>query len=292
LTAAAEPAAAARELWLTKEADMGDLAVDTTVEKRGDRYVARFSRDWQIWGPNGGYVASIALRAAGAASRFERPASCSVHYLGVAEFDEVELEVKVLKSAKRAESLRVSMTRGQSPILEALVWTVDGALDGLEHNETEMPAVPRPSELPNLAELGPDVRRPPFMNNFVAKPIDWTPWPPAYPLPAMVRQWYRYAPTPTFRDPFVDAARSLILIDTLQWPAAARPHAYRRMGYFAPTIDLSVNFHRLEPDQDWLLCMAEAPVARQGLIGGRASVWTEQGLLLASGGGHLLCRPA
>ena len=56
---------------------MGDLEVDTRVERRGDGFVAQLSRDWEVWGPNGGYVASIALRAAGAVSRFRRPASFS-----------------------------------------------------------------------------------------------------------------------------------------------------------------------------------------------------------------------
>ena len=46
---------------------MGDLAADTAVEPLGDgRYRASVSRDWEIWGPMGGYIASIALRAAGA----------------------------------------------------------------------------------------------------------------------------------------------------------------------------------------------------------------------------------
>ena len=48
---------------------MGDLGVDTAVEALGDgRYRAHVSRDWEIWGPEGGYIASLALRAAGAES--------------------------------------------------------------------------------------------------------------------------------------------------------------------------------------------------------------------------------
>src|SRR4029077_20273976 len=54
---------------------MGDLAVDTAVEGHDGRYTARLSRDWEIWGPNGGYVAALALRAAGAPSRLAAPAS-------------------------------------------------------------------------------------------------------------------------------------------------------------------------------------------------------------------------
>ena len=51
---------------------MGDLAADTAVTEVGEgRYTARLSRDWEIWGPMGGYVAATALRAAGAASPFD-----------------------------------------------------------------------------------------------------------------------------------------------------------------------------------------------------------------------------
>ena len=44
---------------------MGDFEADTRLEGENGRYRASISRDWEIWGPNGGYVAAIALRAAG-----------------------------------------------------------------------------------------------------------------------------------------------------------------------------------------------------------------------------------
>src|SRR6059058_5989441 len=101
---------------------MGDLAIDTAVEGHDGRYTARFSRDWEIWGPNGGYVASIALRAAGEHSQFGRPVSIAGHFLGVATFDEVTVETKTLRMSKRAESIRVSIRQNRNAIFEALVW--------------------------------------------------------------------------------------------------------------------------------------------------------------------------
>src|ERR1700690_1666192 len=118
---------------------MGDLGIDTAVAGGDGRYTARMSRDWEIWGPNGGYVASIALRAAGAFSRFDRPATLVGHFLGVAEFDApVDLEVTTLREAKRAQSMRVSMTQSGNPIFDAMIWSV-GDVAGLEHDVTEMP---------------------------------------------------------------------------------------------------------------------------------------------------------
>ena len=49
--------------------------------------------DWEIWGPCGGYVAAVALRAAGAESGQARPASFYCHYLSVAAFGPVDVDV-------------------------------------------------------------------------------------------------------------------------------------------------------------------------------------------------------
>src|SRR5687768_16289584 len=117
---------------------MGDLARDTAVEptgrgeEGGGTFTAKLSRDWEIWGPMGGYVASVALRAAGAVSPFSRPASFFCQYLSVATFDAVDLRVTTLRSARTAAAHRVEMTQGGKPILEATVWSA-GDVEGLEH---------------------------------------------------------------------------------------------------------------------------------------------------------------
>src|SRR6266550_8486338 len=101
---------------------MGDLAADTDVTCSVGRYTATLSRDWEIWGPNGGYIGAIALRAAGVYSRFDRPVTLVGHFLGVADFETaVDLEVTTLREAKRARSVRVSMTQTGQPIFDAMV---------------------------------------------------------------------------------------------------------------------------------------------------------------------------
>ena len=97
---------------------MGDLAVDTAIEGSDGRYRAQLSRDWEIWGPNGGYLAVIALRAAGTHTSLRRPATFSCHYLGVADFDAVDLEVRTIRGSRRAASIAVSMTQAGKTILE------------------------------------------------------------------------------------------------------------------------------------------------------------------------------
>lgn len=274
---------------------MGDLAHDTAVEGDGGRYQSKLSQEWEIWGPNGGYVASVALRAAGAHSRFDRPASVVGHYLGVAAFDTVDITVETLRAAKRAESLRVSMRQDGKAIFEGLVWAV-GDVDGVEHDTTTIPETRDPESVPPTAErlaARGEAEWYPFWRNLDQRVIDWDDeldWEQRPPSDPVYGCWYRYVPTSTFSDPWVDACRHLILLDTLVWPAAANLHV--RAPYVAPSIDISVGFHRWRPDEEWLYAQAVATSAGGGVIGGDGRVWARDGTLLAVGASQLLCRPA
>ena len=276
---------------------MGDLEVDTRLEPRGEgRFRAMLSRDWEIWGPNGGYVAVIALRAAGLVARVPRPSSFAAHFLGVADFAPVDVEVRVLKAGRRSESLAVSITQDGRPILEAMVRTA-AAGDGLEHDVAEIPEKARPADLRSVEELVAEyVEEPegdpyPFWSNLEGRPI----WPERFAddrraYPPLARQWYRFRPRAAFDDPWVDAGRALILIDTMSWPAAAQPHP--EAPFTAPNIDVAAWFHRAEPESEWLFADHESPVAEAGLMGTHARVYGESGRLLASGGAQLFCVPA
>jgi acyl-CoA thioesterase-2 len=109
---------------------------------------------------------------------------------------------------------------------------------------------------------------------------------------APVREsWCRFRPKATFDDPYLDAARSLMLIDTLGWPAGVSAHS-GEVRYVAPTIELSARFHRLAPKAEWLLQVTESSVATDGLLGSTSRVWAQDGSLVASGGQTMLFRPA
>jgi acyl-CoA thioesterase-2 len=278
---------------------MADLGTDTAVVAvagDGARYTAHISDEWEIWGPCGGYVASVALRAAGAATRFERPASFACHYLGVAAFDAVELEVTSLRAGRTTESLRVSMTQSGRPILDAMVLTVDANHVGLQHDVTEMPIVPEPRSVASvaerMAELGESEPMFRFWNNIDSRPIQWRDdWPPTEPLDPVWRQWERFVPTATFDDPWIDASRALMWIDVGGWPAASGHHAWKDPPWVAVNVDLYAAFHAPRPESEYLLLDATAPIAADGLIGYTSRVWEEDSTLVASGGGQLLCRP-
>ena len=272
---------------------MGDLAVDTAVvQVDTERFRADVSADWEIWGPMGGYVAACALRAAGASVDHPRPVAFSCHYLGVARFEPVDIRVDVQRQGRTATSQRVEITQEGRPILDAMVWSAAEA-DGLEHDETSAPDVPGPDDLPSIGELLPDDAPPPFpfWNNLDGKPVHFEAnWPPDGPRPAIWQEWLSFRPTATFADPWVDAARSVILVDLPSWPSASRPHSWRQPPYTAPTLDLNVAFHQPAHEHEWLLCDGAAPLSTQGLFGWHARLWSPAGTLHASGGGQCLYR--
>jgi acyl-CoA thioesterase-2 len=272
---------------------VGDLANDTALETVDDgRFRAVLNKDWEIWGPMGGYVAACALRAAGEVSSHPIPAALSCHYLGVGLFEPIDISVETRRSGRAATSLRVEVSQEGRSILDAMVWsTAEG--EGLEHDESVPPAVPGPQSLPSIAELvGEDAPRPfPFWDNLEAKPIGFEPvWPPDGPRAASWQQWLRFVPTATFSDPWVDAARLVILVDLPSWPSAHRPHAWRQPPFTAPSLDLNVAFHQPAHTEEWLLCDGSAPISTRGLFGWTARVWSPGGRLHASGGGQCLYR--
>ena len=279
-----------------------DLERATRVEEaEGGEHVAQLSEEWEIWGPNGGYLAAIALRAAGTAADIRQPASFYCHFLSSPAFDAVQLNVKVLKRGRRAESFAVEMSQQGKPILHALVKTAADA-PGYSHQHPEAPEVPAPETLKSYEDLRP-TQRPPrfsFWKNIERRPVDQgsSDWPVSQgaadgptdePPEPVLREWTRYRPRACFEDPFLDAARALILLDTYGFPAAYR--RYRSWEYLAPNLDTSAWFHHFNPECEWLLIDCECGVADRGLMGVNGRVWDTAGRLLATGSAQLCCIP-
>lgn len=131
---------------------MGNFELDTRISGGNGHDQATLSSDWEIWGPNGGYLTAIALRDAGAEAQIKRPVTLTAHYLSVAKFAVIDLEVVALRRGRRAESFRVSMRQGDRAILEAMAWTAAPG-PGLDHDRSDAPVVPPPAELRPVEEL-------------------------------------------------------------------------------------------------------------------------------------------
>jgi acyl-CoA thioesterase len=267
---------------------VGNLEVDTRVEGSGGLYRGTLSPDWEAWGPNGGYLSAVVLRAAGEFTPLSHPASFNAHYLNPASFGPVELNVTALRSSKRAESLRVEMRQRDVAIMHALVWVTE-ELEGLQHDVARMPEAPPPEGATLWSHNAPL----PIWRNIEGRMVGWPEgqvWEERTAGAPERLDWFRFEPQATFEDPFVDAGRSLVLIDTMMYSAAAL--AYEEpMRYVAPSLDLSVQFHRPARDHEWLLCEAHSDVAERGLVAGTARLWTGDGRLIASGAQQMFSRP-
>jgi len=271
---------------------VGDVEVQTATERVGEgRHTAMVHRDWEIWGPCGGYVAAIALRAAGAESGLVRPASFFCHYLSVAEFAPVDLVVTPLRTGRTVLAQRVEMTQQGRPVLDAMVWSV-GDVAGLEHEDVSPPDVPGPDDADSEEHDNPTGFA--FWDNFDQRLVNTseTPeaWPPTEALPPTWRTWVRCRPTATFADPWVDGARSLIVLDVGSWPAGSRPHRYLDPPFIAPSLDLYASFQYPGSASAWMLLDAHSPVAHRGLLSWTGRVWSEERRLIASGGGQAVFR--
>ncbi len=276
---------------------MGDLAADTELTASGEGAFTRLlHRDWEIWGPNGGYLATLALRAAGLHCGRARPANITVHFLGVANFDEpVTILPTTMRATKVATSIAVRIEQAGRPVLQAMVWAVDQGLAGLQHSFGEAPDASGWSELPTLqerfaAEGVENDNRYRFWENFEQRPTEWiSDWANRGTLDPVYENWLRFDSQPVQNDAWLEAGRLLVLVDLGGWPAASRTHVQEE--YVAPTIDVSCEFHRLASQPGWYLLRGVAPYAGDGLVASHQEVWDDGGNLLASGISHLLCRP-
>lgn len=264
---------------------------DTDVTQREGRMVAELRPAWGIWGPNGGYMASIALRAAGMhAPAGHRPVSLSVQYLGRAAFADVTVDVELLKGGGTA-CMAVALAQDGKIFLRAQCWTTS-RMQGPDFAELVCPDVPGPDGLMSLkafkAERGESQH--PFWENFETRPIGFYGPPDPDPRGAVLRQWTRFLDWESTPDVFLDACRAVLLIDTLVWPAHWRGCAVEP-DYVAPSLDLCVWFHASAGDAEWLLADVSAQTAGQGLIHGMARIWTDRGDMVASGGSQLLVMP-
>jgi acyl-CoA thioesterase II len=266
-----------------------DLGADSAVSGGDGRYTATLAEGWDIWGPQGGYVGTVALRAAGAESSFPLPASFACHYLRAAAAGPVEIAVQSLRAARRAESLRVTLMQNGERILEALVWTV-AELIGTDHDAATAPDVPGPEDAqPWSTRPGSSEPRFSFWQNLDVRPVVPEPYEWGTATEPRSVAWQRLHVRPPLEDPFVDAGRMLIAVDAAMYPAAMFAYDVP-FPYAAPSMDLVTSFHRAAPDSEWILVEGTSPLSERALVAGSASVWSADGRLLASAMQQMLQR--
>ncbi len=279
---------------------MADLERDTAVvldtgDEQQSTFTAEVSEEWAIWGPMGGYIASIALRAAGEHCGRNRPASINTSFLAAAQFAPVRIRTETLRSTRVATCVRVVMTQNDRPVLEATVWGTDANV-GLDHHTARRgPDVPHHSALTSAADLlaaqGESWTHP-FWERLDYRPVEWIDdWENRDASEPEQSSWFRFVDGPRFDEPWLDDTRLLIVTDLDAWGAATNAHT-GELEFFAPTIELTCRFLQPARDHEWLLSWGAAPVGHAGVIGVESETWSDDGRLLAIGGSTLLSRPA
>jgi acyl-CoA thioesterase len=262
---------------------MGALQDDTRMTGTGP-WRLRLSRDWELWGPNGGYLSAVALRAAGAAVGGDRrPVSYSCQYLRTGTFADTAVSAEVMREGRTATCVNVRLEQSGQALLQAQVWSASPR-EGPHAAVTAAPAAPPPEGLTQLPDMSPDAPGAAFRNNFDRRPVP----PQAADLAqGHMQQWFRYRGYDGGGDAFLDAARSVLLIDTMVLPAHVHGQG-GRIGYQATTLSLNVAFHRPAPEKGWLLADARSEQAADGAIHGEVLIWTEDQRLIASGSSTLV----
>lgn len=259
---------------------MGDLTKQTRPRSIGDdAYELELSPDWEVWGPNGGYVSAGVLRAVGESSARDRPISYFGQYLRKTSFGKAEVRVERVRAAGSASAYEASLRQDGELKVRALVWTGDHG-EGLEHER-----VGRPDFFVPLEDAGdrPRVGPMPCWDNLEIRQVKNS--------GGHYSHWYRFVPDPDVTDPFADAGRILVLIDMMQWPACYYM-SEDPPPYVAPSLDLYVQLHRIGGASRWLFSDARTLVADDGVVAGQARVWDADGKCLGSGGSQSALKPA
>jgi acyl-CoA thioesterase len=229
---------------------------------------------WVIRGPNGGYVAAIALRAACEAVQDETrtPRSLTVHYLSPPVEGPASVETRIERTGRSLSTVTARMSQGDR--LRAIaIAALSTPRESHSFYHAEMPDVPPADSL--------------------------EPLPPSIPL----HDRYEYRFVPDMR-PNIGAERAI----TAAWIRLSEPHALdhallaayadalppaifaraHNVGEFGalPTVDLTVHF-RVDPKQaelgpdDFCLAVFHSRLAHGGYIEEDGEIWSPGGQLLA-----------
>ena len=250
---------------------------DTALERVGpNEFKGRVDRGWFVTAaPNGGYLASIILRAltVTVGDQERSPRSLTVHYLRPAVEGPLTIRTTIERAGRSLSTLSGRLYQGGTYVAQALA-AFSVPFPGYEFNDAKMPDVPAP-------EVAPE---PP-------------PIPGGMP-PIFDRMDYRFA----YGDlPFSGSDRSVIgawmrlkddrIADSLLIPTIADgcpPAIFGRLEgpIPAPTIDLTVHFRLTLPEaeadpSDFLFGLFRSRVGAEGFFEEDGEIYTKRGILVA-----------
>jgi acyl-CoA thioesterase II len=255
---------------------------DTVVSRLGKGFRSEVIPDWDVWSPNGGYLASFALRTVEQVTNLPFPSCITVQFLSKAKHGPIDLSVRALKSTSRSECFEV-VAHQEVEIFQAIVWTGAEA-EGLPARRV-FGELPRPGDLmTSWQRLGLEGPLPGIQSKieerqdtdsvlpFREQPSGSPEW----------QGWVRFLPGGEIIDPFGDCARCVVVVDIYSTLAAFVTDRDYRMRCTVPTISLAVAFLDPSPRTEFLYCRACSKASGHALLTGTAEVFAEDGGLVAT----------
>ena len=267
---------------------MGTFAEDVVVRSEGSgRYTCELSHDWDLVAvPQGGIVASVALRAAEAevGDPTQTLRTSTTVFAGQVAAGRLEVEVKLLRKGRSASQVMATVTNEGSPAGATVVAVYGGARRGPTFVDVAPPEVGPPAECRSYRDPFPPGVEPfdplPFWTRVEGRAaLGHPPWEEFEPTGSDVATWLRFDDPPRTADGSLDPLAVLTLADRMPGTIGERL-GHRGPRWFAPSADLTV--HLLEPARtEWVLAHDRARWADDGWASAETTLWDEHGGLVA-----------
>jgi acyl-CoA thioesterase len=244
----------------------------------GGRYESRLDRAWWVHrGPNGGYLAAIALRALteAVADKERSPRSLTVHYAAPPVEAALEIATAIERAGRSLTTCSARLTQ-DGKLIGLALGAFSRARPGPEFADVQPPDAPPPEECPVIEPPRDDPSMPAIAfrwdNRVVRGGV------PGEPVgEAVTTRWIRL-PEGRVVDGLVAAAMT----------DAAVPAVFGRLDepIIVPTVDLTIHFRSSLPvagarPDDYVLASFRTNVAAEGFLEEDGEIWTRDGVLLA-----------
>jgi acyl-CoA thioesterase len=253
---------------------MSKFERDTSVnEVEAGIFEGHVNRDWWIvFGPNGGFLAAMLVKAMGAAvdDHSRAPRSLTIHYTAAPREGPVRIRTMIERAGRTLTTVSARMEQDGRLIALAIGAFSSDRVAAIEFSEVPPPATPAPDE------LAPVERRddlPPFTRQWdVRHAVGTAPFTGADGS-TVSGGWIR----PLDEHP-IDAALVAQLTDA--WIPAVfvrltEPNA-------VPTIDLTIHFRSDLPlPADYVLVTFETRLSKGGFVEEDGWIWARDGQLIA-----------
>jgi acyl-CoA thioesterase len=244
----------------------------------GGRYESSLDTSWWVHrGPNGGYLAAIALRALteAVADKKRAPRSLTVHYASPPTEGALEIDTVIERAGRSLTSCSARLTQ-DGKLIGLALGAFSKARPGPEFADVRPPDAPPPEESPVIEAPTDDPMIPDIAFRWENRMVRG-----GFPLEAtgeaVITRWIRL---PELR--VVDGLVAAALTD------AVIPAVFGRVDQpmIVPTVDLTIHFRSSLPvpgarGDDYVLASFRTNVVAEGFLEEDGEIWTRDGVLLA-----------